>query len=352
MIILEKSPEGIIIGRNLEFPIAVFMFDSWNGTLNTVLVGKIATDDETELLRKIAYQYAEKIWNRKSAPFVRHEMFDIFQESFDEYQTNPTKELVKEFYFAKGFGKFIKNAYDSSEEAVDEIIKQVKEVSGFSISIGISEQGRIIENTVYTVSLENNLDTEFTFWTAYNWPSKTSPSSSLHIIPGYHPSSPSQGGKSRGLLINGATNALISSKVISSVYSPKEARRGKEGFGTTWDYMNHPCKASGKSFQFTLSGFYHSTKELVDDAVQLILAALGAHPDSYYVGISGGFYSTYDLPGNIANRTGRDLPCETTRGSENHCMWTYDVLKEENQLVKAHIPNWFIKENWVKFFEN
>ena len=122
MIILEKRPEGIIVGNNSKLPIAVFMFNSWNGTLNTVLVSKFAADNETELLRKIAYEYAEKIWNRKSAPFVRHEMFDIFQESFDEYQTNPTKELVKEFYFAKGFGKFIKEAYDSAEESVDEIM--------------------------------------------------------------------------------------------------------------------------------------------------------------------------------------------------------------------------------------
>jgi hypothetical protein len=352
MIILEKRLEGIIVGRNLEFPIAVFMFNSWNGTLNTVLVGNLATDDETELLRKIAYQYAKTIWNRKSGPFVRHEMFDIFQVSFDEYQTNPTKELVKEFYFAKGLGKFIKNAYDSPQDVVDEIIEQVKKVSGLSISIGMSEQGRIVENTVYTVSIQNNSDAEFVFWNANDWPSKKAASSSLHIVPDYHPSSPSQGGKSCGPLINGATNSLIRSKAISSVYSPKEARCEEEGFGTTWNYMNHPCKASGKSFQFTLSGFYHSTKELVDDAVQLILATLGAHPDGYYVGISGGFYSTYDFPENIANRTGRKLPCkERPRGSEKHCMWTYDVLKEEGVLEKAYIPDWFHDENWVEFFK-
>ncbi len=351
MVILQKNLEGIVVGRNSEFPIGVFMFNSWNGKLNTVLVGKATTDNETELLRKIAYHYAEKIWKRSFDGNVRHEMLDIFQESFDEYHTNPKKELAGESYFTKESGLFIKNVYNEPQEAVDEIIKQVKDVSGVSISIGISEKETIIERTVYTVSLENDSDAEFTFWNSDNWPDKKS-SSKLHIVPDYHPSSPSQGGKSCGLLINGATNALIQSTAISSVYSPKEARQQKDDFGTSWGYLKHPCKASGKSFQFTLGGFYHATKELVDDAVELILTTLGAHPHGDYVGISGGFHSPYDFPENIAGRTGRQLPCkERPRGSEKHCMWTYDVLKEEGLLEKAYIPDWFHDENWVEFFK-
>jgi len=228
----------------------------------------------------------------------------------------------------------------------------VKDASGLSISIGMSKKESIIDSTIYTVSLEDNSDVEFTFWNSNDWPSKEDPWN-LHIVPSYHPSSPSQGGKLCGQLINGSTDALIRSKTISSVYSPKEARQKEDGFGTSWHYMKHPYKAAGKSFQFTLRGFYHATKELVDDAVQLILATLRAHPDGNYVGICGGFNSVYDFPENIANRTGRQLPCkERPRGSEKHCMWTYDVLKEEGELDKAYIPDWFTNENWVKFFEN
>ncbi len=352
MVILQKNQQGVVVGRNKKFPIGVFMFN-FLGPLNTVLVGKATTDNETELLRKIAYQYAEKIWKRKmDGAKVRDEMLDVFQESFDEYRTNPEKELVGEFYFTKESSRFIKNAYDEPQEVIAEIIKQVKEASGVSISIGMSEKETILERTLYTVSLENNSDVEFTFWKSDNWPDKES-SSDLHIVPDYHPSSPSQGRKSCGLLINGDTNALIRSTTISSVYSPKEARQQKDDFGTSWGYLKHPCKAAGKSFQFTLRGFYHATKELVDDAVQLILSTLGAHPTGEYVGISGGFRSSYDFPENIANRTGRQLPCkERPRGSEKHCMWTYDVLKEEGELEKAYIPDWFTNENWVEFFQN
>lgn len=351
MVILQKSLDGIVIGRNKKFPIGCFMFNSWNRTVNTVLVGKAATDDETELLRKIAYQYAAKIDKNTSGRNVHHDMFTIFQEAFDEYHTNPEKELVSEFYFRNTQGKFIKNVFDLPQEAVDEIIKQVKDVSGLSISIAMSQQGSIVEKTVYTVSLESGSDAEFTFWKATDWPREKGRLWELHIVPDYHPSSPTQGSKSYGPLINGATDALMRSTAISSVYSPKEARRREDSFGTSWDYMTHPCKATGKSFQFTLRGFYHATKELVDDAVELILATLGVH--TTYVGISGGFCSVYDFPENIANRTGRQLPCEERpRGSEKHCMWTYDVLKEEGELEKAYIPDWFTEEKWVEFFED
>lgn len=352
MVILQKSPEGIIIGRNPEFPIGCFMFHSWNGKLDTVLVGKATTDDETELLRKIAYQYSEKIWKKSLGGNVRAEMFDIFQESFDEYHTNPEKEIADERFFFKESGAFIKNAYDTPEEVVDEIVKQVKEVSGLSISIGMSKRGSIVESTMYTVSIDKAVKREFTFWNSNDWPKEKGRFFELHIVPDYHPSSPSQGEKSCGLLINGCTDALLRSTAISSVFSPKEARQKGDCFGSSWNYMKHPYKVAGKSFQFTLRGYYHATKELVDDAVHLILATLGAHPDGEYVGISGGFHSPYDFPENIANRTGRQLPCkENPRGSEKHCMWTYDVLKKERRLEKAYIPDWFTEEKWVEFFK-
>lgn len=349
MIILERSTESIVVGRNSELPIGVFMFNSWDKTLDTVLVNKSANDTETALLRKIAYQYAEKIKKGSSSTNLFPGILDVFQKSFDECRLEPEKEAVHERYFTNNLGKFIKNAYDSPKEAVDEIIKQVKDASGVSVSISRSEDN--IKNIVYTVSIEGKSDTKFTFWNSDSWPREKTGTGNLHIVPGYHPSSPSQGRKLCGLLINGDTDGFMKSKVICSVYSPKEARRKEKNFGTSWSLMVHPCKATGKSFQFTLRGNYHSTKELVDDAVQLILAALGTHPDGHYVGISGGFHPIYDFPENIAGRTGRELPRKNLYGSEKHCMWTYDVLKEENELEKAYIPDWFTNENWVKFFE-
>ena len=328
MVIIKKSLEGIIVGRNLEIPIGVFMFNSWNGILNTVLVRKATTKNETELLRKIAYQYAEKIDKSVFGNNVRHEMFDIFQESFDEYTMNPEKEWVKESYFIKESGRFIKNAYDLPQDVVDEIIKRVKDVSGLTISIGMSEKGSSIKDTVYTVALPDDSTTQFVFWNANDWPSEKNDFLNLDIVPDYHPSSPSQGGNSCGFLINAATECLLGVQAISCVYSPKEARQNQDGFVSSWHYMKHPYKVAGKSFQFTLCGFYHATKELVHEAVELILSTLGAHPHGNYVGINGGFYSPYDFPENIANRTGTTLPCKgSPRGSEMHCMWTYDVLK-------------------------
>ena len=101
-----------------------------------------------------------------------------------------------------------------------------------------------------------------------------------------------------------------------------------------------------------MRGHYEATKELVDEAVNLIISTLGAHPEGRYVGISGGFYPKYDFPENIARRTRKALPREKPRGSEKHCMWTYDVLQEEKQLEHAYVPPWFYSENWIDFFKN
>lgn len=352
MIILQQNQEYALIGRDSEFQVAIFKFNSWDGILNTVMVVNTATAEETELLRKIAYQYAE---NRSNISFngnIGDQALEMFQMCFDEYHTNPEKELADIYSFNKAQGQFIHNAYDSSEKVIDEIIKQVKEASDILVSISMSDTGNIINRPMYTVSVDDSSDAEFAFWNANSWPTDTE-GWDLHIIPGYHPSSPSQGRKSYGLLINGATDALISSNIISSVYSPKDSRQEKDSMmSSTWNYMKHPCKVTGKSFQFTLGGYYQATRELVDDAVKLIISTLGAHPEGKYVGISGGFYPTYDFPRNIANRTKKELPSKENRGSERDCMWTYDVLQKENELENAYIPSWFYEENWISFFKD
>lgn len=345
MIILEKNLDAIAIGRDPESPIAICMFYSWNGELHTVLVRADATEQETMLLRKIAYQYAE-IMGKKRCVGVKpcDEMLDVFQECFDDYLAHPDKELVDELYF-KQSGCFIKNVYNSPQEAIAEIIRQVKDKTDVSISIDRSKRKDIFETTMYTVSLTNDSFREFTFWNYHYWPQTEDSIHNLHIVPGYHPSSPTQGKKLCGLSINGATDALIGSSVISMVYSPLDARKAEEVFAlSSWEAMKHPCKAVGKSFDFTLHGYYYETKELVDAAVELILTALGAHPNGYYMGVVGGFAA--DFPEDMDHYTGIKFP-EKLRGSEQHCVWTYAVLKEEEALEEAYIPKWFYEENWV-----
>lgn len=354
MNILKQNTEYIVIGRTAKVEIALITLHFGDHTMDTVLVSEIATTTETELIRKIVYQYAEDInIASRSGKITSEAKAAIFKKCFDEYQLNPKKELTNYYYFKNARSRFIKNTYSSAQEAIDEIIRKVKETSGISISVSMSEEQGLTNRDLYTVSINDNVKTEFTFWNSASWPTETSRSWDLHIIPEYHPCSPAQGRKSYGMLINGSTDALIRSEVISSVYSPETSRKGeKEGFGSSWNYMKHPYKVTGKSFQFTLRGYYHQTKELVDDAVELILTSLDAHPDGNYIGISGGFYPSYDFPENIANRTGKKLPTTSPRGSEQHCMWTYDVLKEENQLEKAHIPSWFYDEKWIEFFKD
>lgn len=369
MIILQQNLATIIIGRDSGFPIATFMFFGANGTLDTVVVSVDATDEETLLLRKVAYQYAKKIWekkntdtnpwdlefftqilnNRKETGILLWDlMFNIFQEYFDVYQANPDKELVDDRYF-KESGCFIKNAYTCPQDAMDEIVRQVRNVTDVYISLDMETKENVLESIIYTVSLAHDSSKEFAFWYA-PWPQEENTIHNLHIVPGYHPASSSQGKKTCELMINGDNNTFLSSSVIASVYSPKEARKQECLFFSSWENMKHACKAAGKSFTFALYKPYEYSQELVDAAVNLILTALGNH-DGYYVGVCGGFYPPYNTPEAIAAHTEKKIPCNELRGTESHCMWTYDVLKEEGVLEEAYVPQWFYEENWIEFFK-
>ena len=226
---------------------------------------------------------------------------------------------------------------------MDEIIRQVRNVADISISIDMETKENVLESILYTVSLAQDSPKEFAFWYA-PWSQEN-----LHIVPGYHPASPSQGKKTCELIISKNQNTLLNSSIITSVYSPIEARKQERFFFSSWENMKHPYKAAGKSFTFALYQPYEYSQELVDAAVDLILTALG-HRDGYYVGVCGGFYPPYNPPEHIAAHTGKKLPCNELRGTESHCMWTYDVLKEEGVLEEAYVPQWFYEENWISFF--
>lgn len=346
MNIIKLNQDCAVIGNDSNTEIGKFLFNSWNSEINTVLVNNKATEIEINLLKEIAYTYAKSISDLDKRG--RNNSADLFKEIFSE--DNTQKEKVTDWYFNNQRGLFIVEKFSSLQEAIQEIVTNVKKKTNIGVVIDHTIQENIFHTDLYTVSLQNKSEGEFIFWNSDNWPT-SSGGWDLHIIPGYHPTSPKQGRRSYGPLINGDTDALIRATAISSVFSPEEARKYK-GFSSSWSYMNHPYKAAGKSFKFTLRGLYQLTSELVDEAVELILCLLGHHPDNNYVGISGGFSSPYDFPSNISGRTGKKLPIDRPRGSEKHCMWTHDVLRGEGVLEEAYIPSWFHEENWINFFTN
>ena len=170
---------------------------------------------------------------------------------------------------------------------------------------------------------------------------------SLYIVPQYHPAMRRE---LRRFLINGDTDHLIRGVPLGQVYAPEEAVvSGRSSFlSTSWAYLNHPVRAEGPSFEAEVSLRHMLTADGMAGLTSFLSAALGLHGN--YVGVSGGFKPPYDMPANIIRRVGITSTRGAVRGSEAHCVWTYRVLEQEDEIKKAHVPDWFTKENWLSAY--
>ncbi len=175
----------------------------------------------------------------------------------------------------------------------------------------------------------------------------------LHITPPYHPV---LSGKTKFCLINGDTDCYIrgSEAGIRSIFAPKDAVVGERFFGSSWSKLNHPFYAEGKTLTIELCPILCLSHEGYQTLFELLRAALN-QGDSY-VAVSGGFRSHYEYVGNLLARTGIKSPAGrhgtyNYRGSEHDCVWEYRVLEAENQLTGALLPDWFLREGWLKLYE-
>jgi hypothetical protein len=151
-------------------------------------------------------------------------------------------------------------------------------------------------------------------------------------------------------LINGDTDALISGDAVRSVCAPAESTATEQHniFGASWTKTLHPVKAEGQSFEVTISPRHVLSEKGVSTVVSLLADALGS--TNTYVGVSGGFRSSYTHPANAVRRYGIRPARGEARGSEGHCAWTYHTLQAEGKLAGSYVPEWFISEGWLKAY--
>ncbi len=211
-------------------------------------------------------------------------------------------------------------------------------------------------NDLVHVKLTAPKSQKFTFWTAADKP-RPEGAFDLHLVPDYHPVMKD---KESSHMINGATNALIRSDVIDSVYAPDDSRTSDESFGTTWNHVEHPFYATGKTFELTVDTSHARTQSGIEELQIFLASVLGG--DSY-VCVSGGFRAPMKCAHNRLLEIGRlnDSPWpqasrdhrkgHVARGSEEKCVWEYRTLQEEGALDKAYVPDWFLKEDWLGIYE-
>lgn len=273
---------------------------------------------------KLTSEDSSKAFNKKdiSSELKSAEITELYKvfESFDVPVIHATATTIKQ-----ALNKVCAN-------------KRLKE---FGLTYSIVE----IENPLYAAFKENVLvqfklaNKEFEFW--YNLSTPDPNSSDLYIVPGYHPV---MQGAERKYMINGSTAALTRTAVVESIYPPYEAcvnedyRRSM----SAWNYINHPYKAKGKSVIMAISNIALLSTEGMQELVQILSDALRI--DNRYICVNGGFSAPYKIPFNhVQNRN-------STRGSEDHCVWMYHILESEGELEGSYIPAWFMTEKWLEAY--
>jgi hypothetical protein len=250
------------------------------------------------------------------------------------------------------FAKVVESGFESLTEMFEHLFAEIKEAHNVNLAIidgKPSWNEDLIEVTFCVKS-----DDKFRVWNNSDDPNGEyyNQNTALHIIPAYHPAV--KGYHEVGLL-NGDTDAYIgnSDNGISSVFSPVESRI-KDGFGSSWSYINHPFYAEGSTLGIQLSETLCLSRAGYKLLFELLCAAL--NKGNSYLAVSGGFRSPYTHPQNmmarrkIADKNLFSSGRREARGSEDDCVWEYQTLKKENQLEESFIPNWFFREKWLDIY--
>jgi hypothetical protein len=247
-----------------------------------------------------------------------------------------------------------------------EIIIAVHKTANEAIEVAVSQAGikslrhkvvpkRTIFDNEMTLEFFAGRNRNFSFWRSESFP--TNKEHELHIVPDYHPVMKEW--EAVGM-VNGATDAYIRGETVKSLYCPKQARvnTDTEGFGSSWNHVKHPYRASGHSFMLCLSTTKVRSAAGTQELMQLLRASLSL--DEKYIEISGGFSAPLKCAHNRLLELGRKSPYpranysrggNIARGSEEHCVWAYRTLEQEGELAKAHVPSWFIQEDWLGIYE-
>lgn len=230
--------------------------------------------------------------------------------------------------------------------------------SGISIKV-LSIAGRFVLNDRCFLEIRSNCTKcQFEFWHHLYRPTPGNDLVDLYLVPGYHPVM--RGSKSIGL-VNGDTDAFIRGIAVRSIHSPEDARTRQEGtlFGSTWTHVNHPYCVKGCSFVVEAELASIRGELGISELASIIRAALRL--DERFIEISGGFRAPMQCAHNRLLDLNRKSPWSqadyerstghVARGSEQHCVWAYRVMREEGELERAYIPSWFFKEGWLEIYE-
>lgn len=223
----------------------------------------------------------------------------------------------------------------------------VREVGVPSLRFKVIPQQLSFRNE-HVLEFEVNGPQRFMFW---KW-LETPADEGYHLVPPYHPVM-TDGEPVGG--VNGATDAYLGNKAIHSIYCPKAAQhdRRARNFGSSWNHLNHPFCATGRSFRLAISSTKVRSQEGIEELIKVLQGALNM--GSTYIRINQGFRPPLKRACNRLNELGRSDEAErlrqnSSRGSEPSCVWEYRTLEREGVLAQAHVPSWVVDEGWLETY--
>lgn len=239
--------------------------------------------------------------------------------------------------------------HKTKSEAIDSVISQ----AGIETLEGIVLSKQAVFSNEVTLKFSVKGPKRFTFWNCMSKPSGGM--FDLHIVPSYHPVM--KDWTSVGM-VNGSTDAYIAGNTIERVFSPEEARSGREKLlGSSWDHVNHPFYVDGCHIEIVVNASRLRSAEGTEELVNFLRASLNL--DNKYVNISGGFKAPLRCAHNRLVELKKPSPWKEAergvhlaRGSEEHCVWAYRTLKTEGVLEKSHVPSWFLSEGWLDIYKD
>lgn len=265
--------------------------------------------------------------------------FDLVPEEANKLDRD---EIIKHLHH---LGIDIINAqYGFARKAIEHAVRNVGVPN---LRFKIIPQRMNFRNEI-VLEFEVNKPHRFMFWKWVSAPADER----YHLVPPYHPVM-TDGEPVGG--VNGSTDAYLGMKAIRAIYCPKAAQYDRHGknFGSSWNHLNHPFCATGRSFRVRISATKVRSLEGSTELTNLLRAALNM--GNAYIRISGGFRPPLKMAYNRLNELGRrdeaeQLRQNNNRGSEPSCVWEYRTLEREGVLAQAHVLSWVADEGWLEIY--
>ncbi len=344
---IELTSSEIVLMNDFRF-VAELHLDMDHQIRGVVVLPDATSEEELHVLRLTARHVSEYVVNRRTYVFgglmvaehrgersPENSLIILYDQEIPERFINLSAEELKKFIEESGV--FCVNAVVSHPNTA--IARAVTSIP-VKIKFKIHDKRPWIDNIRVTFTVRK--PRAFRGWHNVGRPGE---GLDLYIVPSYHPDWIRD---SYAFLINGDTDALIGEGVVDYVYAPWNGINPARSILGSWSMVKHPFYVQGQNVDMVISPNLVRSEDGIAKLARILSALLELN--DLYLSVSGGFRTDLPYPHSSMIPDGPLTRNGRVRGSENFCVWSYQVLKEEGHLDDAYIPKWFTRERWLEAY--